>query len=72
MNNDQFKGQWKQVEGQAKRMWGKLTDDDWAVVAGDLDRLTGRIQERYGDAKEVVLKQLDELCLRATEKVGGK
>jgi uncharacterized protein YjbJ (UPF0337 family) len=67
MNSDQFKGQWKQIEGLAKRTWGKLTDDDWAVVAGDLDLLTGRIQERYGDGKEVVLAELGKLYKSVTE-----
>ena len=27
MNNDQIAGKWKQLKGEAKVMWGKLTDD---------------------------------------------
>ena len=67
MNSNQFKGQWKQLEGQAKQMWGKLTEDDWTVADGDLDKLTGRIQERYGDAKEAVRAQLGKLYQSVTE-----
>jgi len=67
MNKDQFKGQWKQIEGEAKRAWGKLTDDDWEVAAGDVDKLAGRLQERYGDAKEVALDKIGKLYHRVTD-----
>jgi len=58
MNWDRIKGNWKQVEGRAKAQWGKLTDDDLQVVAGHREQLAGRIQERYGIAKDEVEKQL--------------
>ncbi|HUK48147.1 MAG TPA: CsbD family protein [Terriglobales bacterium] len=60
MNWDQLKGQWKQVKGQAKTRWGKLTDDDLDVAAGQRDQLVGRIQERYGIAKEQAQHEVDE------------
>jgi uncharacterized protein YjbJ (UPF0337 family) len=28
MNSDVFEGKWKQIRGEAKSWWGKLTDDD--------------------------------------------
>ena len=58
MNWDRIKGNWKQVQGRAKAQWGKLTDDDLQVVAGHREQLAGRIQERYGIAKDEVEKQL--------------
>ena len=58
MNWDRIKGNWKQVEGRAKAQWGKLTDDDLQVVAGHREQLAGRIQERYGVAKDEAEKQL--------------
>jgi uncharacterized protein YjbJ (UPF0337 family) len=60
MNWDQVKGKWKQVKGSAKTHWGKLTDDDLDVVAGQRDQLVGRIQERYGIAKDDAQRQVDE------------
>jgi uncharacterized protein YjbJ (UPF0337 family) len=60
MNSDQLEGKWKQVKGSAKERWGKLTDDDIDVVAGKRDQLVGRIQERYGIAKDEAQKQVDE------------
>jgi uncharacterized protein YjbJ (UPF0337 family) len=60
MNWDQVEGKWKQYKGQAKEKWGKLTDDDLDVIDGRRQQLVGRIQERYGLAREVAEKQADE------------
>lgn len=60
MNWDQIKGQWKQLRGNAKQQWGKLTDDDLDQAEGNRDILAGRIQERYGIEKEEAQRQLDD------------
>ena len=60
MNWETIKGQWKQVKGSARKQWGKLTDDDMDVIAGEKDRLLGKIQERYGYAKDRAEKAVDE------------
>ena len=52
MNWEQARGNWNQVKGEMKKQWGKLTDDDFAQVNGERDKLVGRIQERYGYAKD--------------------
>jgi uncharacterized protein YjbJ (UPF0337 family) len=52
MNNDVFEGKWKQMRGQAKVWWGKLTDDDLEQVGGKLDKLIGLLQERYGYTRQ--------------------
>jgi uncharacterized protein YjbJ (UPF0337 family) len=60
MNWDQLEGKWKQYEGKAKEQWGELTDDDLGVIDGKRQQLVGRIQERYGIAKDAAEKQADE------------
>jgi uncharacterized protein YjbJ (UPF0337 family) len=60
MNNDKLEGNWKQLRGEVKRQWGKLTDDDVERVEGNRDKLAGIIQERYGVAKEEAHRQVDE------------
>ena len=52
MNSDTMEGNWKQLKGKVKEQWGKLTDDDFDVIAGKRDQLLGRIQERHGISKE--------------------
>jgi uncharacterized protein YjbJ (UPF0337 family) len=48
MNNNVFQGKWIQMRGQAKVWWGKLTDDDLEKVGGNIEKLTGVLQEKYG------------------------
>ena len=59
MNDDVFKGKWLQLKGQIKEKWGQLTDDDLDQVGGQRDQVVGRIQEKYGLAKDEVNRQLD-------------
>ncbi|MCW5771603.1 MAG: CsbD family protein [Rhodospirillaceae bacterium] len=60
MNWEQIKGNWNQAKGKVKEHWGRLTDDELARIAGARDQLVGRIQERYGIAKEEAEKQVKE------------
>lgn len=64
MNTDVLKGQWLQVKGEVKKQWGKLTDDDLDVAAGDAEKLIGRIQERYGYARDQAKREVDEFFTR--------
>lgn len=67
MNIDQIKGQWLQLKGAARAQWGKLTDDELTQVEGNVDRLVGLVQERYGYAKERAQEEVDRFFLRHTE-----
>ena len=58
MNWQRIEGNWKQFAGQVKEKWGKLTDDDLTVINGKQEQLVGRIQERYGIAKDEAEKQV--------------
>lgn len=60
MNEDIIKGKWKQISGKAKAQWGKLTDDDLTTLEGNRDYLAGKVQERYGVAKDEAQKQVRE------------
>ena len=58
MNWDRIQGSWKQVTGQAKEQWGKLTNDHLDVIGGNRDQLAGKIQEAYGGTKDEVETQI--------------
>jgi uncharacterized protein YjbJ (UPF0337 family) len=60
MNWDQIESNWKQWTGKVKEKWGKLTDDDLTVIAGKRDQLSGVLQQRYGYAKDLAERELDE------------
>jgi uncharacterized protein YjbJ (UPF0337 family) len=59
MDWNRIEGNWKQFKGQAKEKWGRLTDDDLDVVNGRQEQLQGKIQERYGLAKDQAKKDVD-------------
>jgi uncharacterized protein YjbJ (UPF0337 family) len=60
MNEDILKGKWRQIKGEVKSRWGKLTDDDMDVVAGDAEKLVGRVQERYGYQRDQAQREVDD------------
>jgi len=60
MNNDVIKGKWKQITGEAKKQWGKLTDDQIDQIDGDREKLIGEIQENYGVARDEAEKQVKD------------
>ena len=60
MNKDTIEGNWKQLTGKVQQQWGKLTDDDYDVIAGRSTELAGRIQERYGVTREEAEKQVKD------------
>lgn len=45
-------GNGMQVKGKVKEQWGKLTDDDFDVIAGKRDQPARKIQDRYGCAQD--------------------
>jgi len=60
MNEDILKGKWRQIKGEVKSRWGKLTDDDVDVVSGDAEKLIGRVQERYGYQRDQAKREVDD------------
>ena len=66
MDWNRVEGNWKQIKGQIKEQWGKLTDDDLDTINGQRDQLEGKIQERYGYEKDRVRQDIDDWYNRQT------
>lgn len=64
MNWDQIQGKWTQFKGKAKTQWGKLTDDELDVLAGNRDQLIGKLQERYGYTKDRAEREVEDFSRR--------
>ena len=60
MNQEQVNGNWMQLKGKVQEQWGKLTDNDLTIAQGQIEMLAGRVQERYGVAKEEAQRQVDD------------
>ena len=64
MNQDVLKGKWMQLKGEVRTQWGKLTNDDLDQIQGNSEKLVGKIQERYGYAKEQAQEEYDRFVGR--------
>jgi uncharacterized protein YjbJ (UPF0337 family) len=60
MNWDKVEGNWKQMSGTIKQKWGKLTDNDLSIANGKREEFIGRLQERYGIARDEAERQLQD------------
>jgi uncharacterized protein YjbJ (UPF0337 family) len=59
MDWNRVEGNWKEARGKVKEKWGKLTDDDLTAINGQREQLEGRLQQRYGYAKDQSKKEVD-------------
>jgi uncharacterized protein YjbJ (UPF0337 family) len=64
MNQDILEGKWNQMRGEVRTWWGKLTDDDLNRVKGNLEKLSGALQERYGYSKQEAQSEIDKFLKR--------
>lgn len=71
MNEDVFAGQWKQMRGELKAWWGKLTDDDFDRIGGQKDKLIGLVQEKYGYAREYAEQEVARRLKAYGDKAAG-
>ena len=58
MDWSRVEGNWKEVK-KVKEKWGKLTDDDLTAISDKRDQLEGRLQQRYGFAKDLARRDVD-------------
>lgn len=61
INQNIAQGKWKQVKGSIQKTWGKLTSDELDKAEGDMTKVAGMIQERYGMQQEEARNKLNEL-----------
>ena len=64
MTNQLAAGVWHQIKGKAKEQWGKLTDDDLKQLEGNSEMLAGKLQQRYGWAKDEAERRAQEFRAR--------
>lgn len=60
MNQDIFKGSWKELKGKVQTKWGKLTNDQLDQIEGSREQLAGAIQKSYGVARDEAEKQIKD------------
>jgi uncharacterized protein YjbJ (UPF0337 family) len=65
---DMLAGHWRQLRGELRSWWGRLTADDIKQIGGQHDKLVRKLQERYGytreRAQQEVERRVQEYCAR--------
>lgn len=52
------KDKWKRIKGKIVKSWGKITDDELEQTKGDIAKVAGLVQRKYGETKESVRERL--------------
>lgn len=68
MDWNEIEGNWEQLKGKIRQTWGKLTDDDMILIKGKKQELMGKLQERYGYAKDVAEKEITQFAKLCSDK----
>jgi uncharacterized protein YjbJ (UPF0337 family) len=71
INRDILAGKWKQIRGELKTWWGRLTDDDVDTIGGQKDKLTGLLQEKYGYTREKAEQEIERRFQEYGDKTAG-
>jgi len=72
MNKDIFEGKWKEMRGQVKELWGKLTDDDLDQAGGNAEQIVGLLQQKYGYTRERAEGEFNQRIKNVKEAVAKK
>ncbi|MBL7554712.1 MAG: CsbD family protein [Bdellovibrionaceae bacterium] len=67
MNQEVIQGKWNEIKGEIRKAWGNITGDELEQAKGNLDSISGIIQQRYGQRKEDVSKKLNTIVERFQE-----
>ena len=68
MNKDIFEGKGKEMRGQIKEWWGKLTDDDLEQAGGNAEQIVGLLQQKYDytrqHAEEEIQRRINDAKMK--------
>jgi len=68
VNENTTKGKWLEMKGDIQKAWGKLTDDDLDKAQGDMKKIAGIIQQRYGETQKGTNEKLSDIFKRHEKK----
>tara|TARA_B110001454_G_scaffold219204_1_gene252252 strand:- start:67546 stop:67839 length:294 start_codon:yes stop_codon:yes gene_type:complete len=72
MNQDVIQGKWNEIKGEIRKAWGNVTGDELEQTKGNLDSISGIIQQKYGQRKEDVSEKLKTIVGRFQQKAESK
>ena len=67
MDKNVFEGKWNEFKGEVRKVWGKITGDELESTKGDMESISGLVQQKYGHTKDEVTQKLTEMKDRFAE-----
>lgn len=67
MDKNIFEGKWNEFKGEVRKVWGKLTGDELEATQGDVESISGLVQQKYGLKKDEITQKLTEMKDRFAE-----
>ncbi|WPU65444.1 CsbD family protein [Peredibacter starrii] len=61
LSEEQFRGKWKEIKGGIRNLWGRISDDELEQLKGNLHKVSGLVEERYGETRTEIKSKLDQL-----------
>lgn len=62
---------WNRLIGKVKERWGQITDDELTEAKGDMQQLTGLIEQKTGEARETIEQFFDDVVSGRPTEVEG-
>lgn len=61
LTNEQFTMKWKEIKSGVRTLWGNVTDEELEATKGNLAQISGIVQQKYGETKEMIQEKMDSL-----------
>ncbi|MES3037664.1 MAG: CsbD family protein [Bdellovibrionota bacterium] len=71
INENVIKGQWKVIKGEAQKLWGKVTDDEWDQTRGNVAEMEGLLQRKMGYQQDEAKSELHNFLGRFNAGTGS-
>lgn len=71
VNENMFKENWREIKGDIRKAWGKLSEDELEKTNGDMKQVSSLINQRYGDSQESYNKRLTDIFHREKASPNG-
>ena len=61
LNQEQIRGNWKEIMGGIRNIWGNISEEELEKTHGNIQAVSGIVQDRYGESNDSIQEKLDKL-----------
>jgi uncharacterized protein YjbJ (UPF0337 family) len=61
LNQEQINGKWSEIKGGVRNLWRDISEEELDQVKGNIQSVSGIVQQHYSESKESIKKKLENL-----------